>query len=159
LLVLVVGCGGEVDGTPDATTWTELVGVYGDCSFADLGDAIGRGGTLTLTQSPSGVVTATYADSNARSFSLDFTSTSNTSATLARPGQPMPWFGLCWTGPPVSDSGLPIDPAGTALTLQVTSAALTYDAETLFLSVAGTVETDGDTCESRPTGSLSCSKE
>jgi hypothetical protein len=134
-----------------------VLGVYGDCSFGNLGFASGTGGTLTLTKSQSGVLTMTYANPQA-SFSLDFAPTSDTSATLAPPNQPMPWSALCWSGTVVTDSGLPIDPSSTSLTLMVTSGALTYDAETVFLSVVGTPETDA-TCEGKSTGSLTCSRE
>ncbi len=157
--LLGTACGGVASqGAPDATTgWSQVLGVYGDCSFGNLGFASGSGGTLTLTENASGALTVTYAATQT-SFSLEFTPTSDTSAVLAPTNQSMPWEALCWTGAEVTDSGVPIDPGATALTLRVTSGALTYDAETVFLSVVGTPETDA-TCEGKSTGSLTCSRE
>ena len=159
LPALLLACGGTAPaGAPDATTgWSDVLGVYGDCSYGNLGFAAGKGGTLTLTETSAGL-TAAYTATTGTSFSLDFAQTSNTSATLAPPNQTMPWEALCWTGPAITDSGLPIDPGPTALTLRVTSGALTYDAETVFLSVVGVAETDA-MCEGRSNGSLTCSKE
>jgi hypothetical protein len=63
----------------------------------------------------------------------------------------MPGEEFCWTGPVVTDGSLPIDPGPTPVTLRLTSGALRYDDETVFLSFVGTAEIDAE-CEGRPAG-------
>ena len=148
---------------PDAMApgWSQQLGVYRDCSYSDVGVATGMGGTITLTQSSAGKLTLTYGDAEAGArvtFSLSFDPTTGTSATLDPPNQSIPWELFCWSGPPITDSGLPIDPAPTSVMLRLTAAALTYDAETVYLSVVGRPETDA-TCEGRAAGTITCSRE
>ncbi len=148
-------------GDATAPGWSRQLGVYADCSYSDFGFVTGTGGALTLTQSSSGALTASYGspDAGAReSFTLTFSPTTGTSAALDPADQPIPWEALCWAGTIATDSGLPVDPAPTPITLVVASAALTYDADTVYLSVVGTSDVDA-TCEGRLAGSITCSRE
>jgi hypothetical protein len=140
-----------------------VLGVYGDCSYAQFGVASGSGGALTLSQQPSGTLVVAYAlpyDAGP-AFSLDFTATSSTSATLDPTGQPIPWEAFCFAGNVMpNDSGFPPDPVPMQLTLRLTSGALTYDAQTVYLSVVVDPSVDADIeCEGNTAGSITCSKE
>jgi len=183
LSIVVAACGGRVRGTaaggsssgegdhPDAGSggdagggWSDVLGVYGDCSFAQFGVGSGSGGTLTLSRDPSGTLVVTYAlpyDAGP-AFSLDFAATSSTSATLDPTGQPIPWEAFCFGSNVMpSDSGLPPpDPVPTQLTLGLASGALTYDARTVYLSVVVDPAFDADVeCEGNTAGSITCSKQ
>lgn len=94
-------------------------------------------------------------------FSLDFTPTSSTSATLNPTGQPIPWEAFCFASNVMpGDSGFPPDPVPTQLTLGLASGALTYDAQTVYLSVVVNPSFDADIeCEGNTAGSITCSKE
>ena len=158
-------------GALDATApgWSEVLGVYPHCAYSHLGIADGDGGTIALTQSPGGTLTVAYAQASDAGalFTLHFTPTTGTSAALAPPGQLMPWSEFCFAGGvTANDSGFPPDPVPTPVTLSLTSGALTYDAETLFVSFVGTALLDADaTCGggggggAQGAGSVTCSKE
>ena len=154
-------------GTLDATApgWSGVLGVYPRCAYSHLGVADGNGGTITLTQSPGGTLTVAYAQASDAGayFTLHFTPTGATSATLAPLGQLMPGSAFCFAGgATANDSGFPPDPVPTPVTLSLTSGALTYDAETVFLSFVGTALLDADaTCGGggQAAGSVTCSKE
>jgi hypothetical protein len=101
------------------------------------------GATLTLTQSGN-VLTATYEDGTARSFT--FEPTTSTSATLApMAGQTVPGLaGLCVLGPG--------DEFPFPATLSATAGTLTHDRGVVYLAIDGTLEGDGGACgaESSP---------
>ena len=161
LLGCVLGCGSAV-ATPssgDATVGDSSIplGTYAHCTT--LAQSSGMGGSLTLAQKGSSLV-ATYAGPDFKG-SLDFVATSETSATLSPPGQRLPgsWS---WCGGGVLDGGGIADPVPTASTLDIESGAVTYDAETVFLTFVGTVEPpDGEADCSKGTqvATIACSKE
>ncbi len=102
------------------------------------------GAALTLVQSGA-TVHATYVDQNGSTSSLDFTVTSSTSATLASPAQvAAQTAGFCVHGPGNED----IFPAP----LSASAGGLGYDANTVFLSLTGTLDIDAGSCgpESSP---------
>ncbi|HEY6459847.1 MAG TPA: hypothetical protein VIY73_06835 [Polyangiaceae bacterium] len=169
---LAAACGGKTTapgaGASGATAgndasapgWAdEELGVYGSCAFSDFGMVSGSGGEMTLTRLVSGEIQAVFASDAGTPavFTLAFHPTSGTSATLEPAGQPMPWEGFCWSGTIATDAGLPIDPAPTDFTLDLTSGALTYDADTLYLSVVGTPDIDAE-CEVNAGGSITCAR-
>ncbi|HEY1691108.1 MAG TPA: hypothetical protein VGG39_03050 [Polyangiaceae bacterium] len=154
--------GASGSGAPDAAApgWTDQeLGTYGSCTFSDFGFASGAGGEVTLTRTSSGALQVVFGEDAGQpaGFSLTFLPTSGTSAALDPAGQPIPWEGFCWSGPAVTEGGLPIDPAPTSVTLSLTSGALSYDAETLYLSVVGTPEVDA-ACEVHAAGSITCAR-
>jgi hypothetical protein len=180
--MLVSACGGRaVDSAgggssagagdhPDAGTagdsgggWSDVLGVYGACSYAQFGVASGSGGALTLSGGSSGTLVVTYASAYdaGPAFSLDFTATSSTSATLEPTGQPIPWEAFCFAANVMpNDSGFPPDPVPTELTLRLASGALTYDAQTIYLSVVVDPSFDAAVeCEGNTAGTITCSKE
>lgn len=171
-LLLATGCGGRTtsratggagtSATVDASApdWAdEELGVYGSCAYSDFGMVSGGGGVITLTRTSSGELQAAFADDAGvpGALSLTFRPTSGTSAALDPAGQSVPWEGFCWSGPIATDAGLPIDPAPTSFPLFLTAGALSYDADTLYLSLVGTPDVDAE-CEVNTGGSITCTR-
>jgi hypothetical protein len=148
------------DGGPARPTFP--LGVYDECTVTTIvsepitgslsggGDYARDAATLTLTQAGS-VITVTEAATApdgaptlpiADGFALEFVATTNTSASLTPAGQSFPQFAEVVQGCYV-----------TALT----SGALTFDANTLYLSIVGQVTNDAGGCQ--VTGTFVCNRE
>jgi hypothetical protein len=96
------------------------------------------GAVLTLAQSGT-TVTSTYANQNSVAQSLSFSTTTRTSAGLARDGQVIPGFsGHCVRGPG-NDKAYPA-------TMTVGAGTLTYNAGTIFLALTGDLQSDAGAC-------------
>jgi hypothetical protein len=96
------------------------------------------GAVLTLAQSGT-TVTSKYVDQNGNTQSLSFSTTTGTSATLAKKAQVIGGFtGLCVTGP---GNTAPYPASMTA-----TTGALTYNAGAVFLTLTGRLRSDAGAC-------------
>ena len=114
------------------------MGAYDNCAYATFldtpggGGVDGPGGSIVVRQTGSTIDLTYGGDAGALAASLAFTATSGTSATLVA-GQEL-------DGIQVVCAPLESAPAAT----QLAFGSLTYNAGTLFLSVAGTVDPLGD---------------
>ncbi len=140
------------------------LGLYDGCSLEEEPNTLGFfSGTVTLSLTR-GVLAATFGGADGSvtsglSGSLDFTETTGTSASLAPAGQPLPgpWAECGGGGTP---GGGIADPVPCGGTLDVASGMLTYDANTLFLTMVGNVELPdgGDHFAGPLTATVTCTR-
>jgi hypothetical protein len=123
------------------------IGTYGSCAqgahnpsgnkFFNTG-GFQDGAVLILAQSGT-TVTSSYIDQNRVTQSLSLSTTTGTTATLARKGQVIPGFtSLCVLGPG-NEKGYPAS-------MTVNAGSLTWDAGMVFLTLTGDLLSDAGAC-------------
>jgi hypothetical protein len=137
--------GGHTGSNADAAPIHFPVGVYSCQSDVDVyHTGASGGGTLTVTQSGT-TVTTTYAGDYAAKGTVEFVPTSDGSANPA-PGQTFE----------VISCAIPVPSASGLDTETVTSGSLTFESETLFLSIIGTPQNDSACHGTSATLTLTC---
>jgi hypothetical protein len=148
-----------VVGTGAATDAGFAVGSYGMCMLTDEPNTLGGSFGGASVSSENGSLVVRFGDGSAPG-SLTFSQTSPTSASRSPSKQK--WVGpWTWCGGGVSARGGIADPVPGVGTLDVESGMATYNASTLFVTIAGTVEpVDGGGCSSGPlSAALTCAKD